>query len=176
MDIPGTFERNLRGAILTGLAVVVLAPLMPSVGQNNLAWLLALAGIAAGVVTFSYSFVVADCPVRGAGPLLFGSLLMPPWMFLTSATLFSDDIVQLCGRAVHGPHPNMVIVQSLIPPGVLCFPDGYASLPVLATPLDTFVQCMVSLLVVLTPLAASLWLVLRTTKAFRAEQTEAVGG
>jgi hypothetical protein len=164
VDNPGTFARNLRSAILTGLALVVLAPLMQSVGQINLVWPVALAGIAAGVVAFTYSFVVADCPVRGAGPLLFGSLLMPAWIWFSSFALFDEDVVQLCGRAVNGSSPNMVISHSLIPPGVLCYPDGYASLPVLATPLDTFVQCMVWLLVVLTPLAASLWLVLRTTK------------
>lgn len=60
--------------------------------------------------------------------------------------------------------PSQIISKSLIPPGVFCFSDGYLSLPVLVTPPDKFLPHLVTLIIVLAPLGAALWLVLKTTK------------
>lgn len=168
--MPENRARTVRNVVLAGAALVVLAPVMSGIGQYDLVWSLAVAGIITAAVACVYSW--PDPSLSGAGFLLFGSLIMPVWAWFGTAVLFSGDVVRQCGQVLSGASPNLVISKSLLPPGVFCFPNGAGSLPVLATPLETFLPALVTLLVILAPLVAATWLVLRKSPVrIAADQT-----
>ena len=78
------------------------------------------------------------------------------WPFLAARVVNPGtvDLIRLCGDAIGREHITDLRVRvSTFPPAVLCFPDGWASAPTVATPTQSIILTVV--LIALVALAVA---------------------
>ena len=92
------------------------------------------------------------------------------WPFLSAWTINpgAADLIRLCGDAVGREHITDLKVRiGTLPPAILCFPDGWQSEPINASPTQTAIPIAIFFGLIVSILAGLTYLIRRIAKRTR---------